>query len=131
MAKKTPKIEWLDRRISAPGPYLTLCLSEAEYRAAMAHLRVDVVSDWIRTPQADATAHHVHSTKGLACVVCLRVKEDRGPIEVAGLLIHEAVHAWQEWCAYYGETTPGSEQEAYAVQAISQELLAEFARRLQ
>jgi len=49
------KPRWLDRRIAAPGPHLTLCLSE---------------------------------------------------------------------------TDPGREQEAYAIQAIAQELMAEFARRM-
>lgn len=62
--------------------------------------------------------------------MCVRGWENRDPVEVAGLLIHEAVHIWQEWCEYYGEVAPGREQEAYAVQAIAQELMAEFARRV-
>lgn len=131
MAKKTYKAVWLERRISAPGPYLTLCLSEGEYEAALKDMGVVAVDSWIKTPHANATAHNIASPKGLACIVCMSGWENRNPIEIAGLLVHEAVHAWQEWCDYYGELTPGREQEAYAVQAISQELMAEFARRLQ
>jgi len=60
----------------------------------------------------------------------MRDFEGRNPIEVAGLLVHEAVHVWQEYCHGIGEDTPGSEQEAYGVQAISQELMAEFDRQI-
>ena len=123
------KIKWLDRRVSAPGPYLCLCLSEEEYLSAVKHLRVDSPGPWIKTPQANATAHYFQSPHGFTTIVCMRDHEGRNPVEVAGLLVHEAVHTWQEWCDYYGETTPGREQEAYAVQVISQELMAEYARR--
>ncbi len=123
-------MKWLDRRISAPGPYLTLCLSEQEYKQAMKHLKIESPPHWIKSEQADATAHHLISGKGLACVVCLTGWQGRNPIEVAGLLVHEAVHIWQEYCDYYGENMPGREQEAYAIQAVAQELMAEFSSRL-
>ena len=125
------KIKWLDRRISVPGPYLCLCLSDDEYRQAMKHLQQDQFGPWIKTPQADASAHHIWSKDGMAVVVCLNNIKDKNPIVIAGLLIHEAVHAWQAWCEFYGEHRPGDEQEAYAIQGISQELMAEFARRLE
>lgn len=124
------KTNWLDRRINAPGPHLCLCLSKKEYKAALKELGIDELNDWIKTPQANATAHHFASTKGLTCVVCLDKWVGRNPIEIAGLLVHESVHAWQEWCNYYGESAPGNEQEAYAIQAVAQELMAEFSRRL-
>lgn len=125
----TPK--WLDRRISAPGPYLTLCLSEAEYRAAIARLKPPEIPRWISTPQANATTHFfVNQNHSTCAVVCLGEGwRGRNPIEVAGLLVHEAVHVWQSYCDDIGERHPGSEQEAYGIQSISQELLAEFARR--
>lgn len=52
-----------------------------------------------------------------------------GVVELYGLLVHEAVHIWQQYCDFYGETTPGREQEAYAVQAVFQELAFELDRR--
>lgn len=125
------KTKWLDRRISAPGPFLCLCLSEDEYKAALKDMGVSAVDNWIKTPHANATAHHIASPEGLACIVCLAGWENRNPIEVAGLLVHEAVHAWQEWCDYYGEITPGCEQEAYGIQSVAQELMAEFAKRME
>lgn len=123
------KINWLDRRIAVAGPYLCLCLSEVEYRAALKHLKVDSSEPWI-SRYADATTHVRHDVRGLATIVCLGDMEGRTPIEIVGLLVHEAVHIWQEWCEHYSEKHPSAEQEAYAIQAISQELMAEYTRRL-
>lgn len=123
------KTRWLDRRISVPGPYLCLCLSEHEYRIALKRIKLDSSEPWV-TQTANATTHIRHDVPGLAAIVCLGDMEGKSQIEVAGLLVHEAVHVWQEWCVYYGEMHPGAEQEAYAIQAISQELMAEYARRI-
>jgi len=94
----------------------------------MKHCRV-APGAWIN-PGADATSHHLVSENKRVCVVCLGNMGGRSAIEVAGLLVHEAVHVWQEYADSIGESTPGREQEAYAIQAIAQELMAEYARRL-
>jgi hypothetical protein len=127
---KRARTKWLDRRIAAPGPYLCLCLSEPEFKAAVAHLKAPADLQWVSNPQSDATAHTFESPGGLTVVVCLRRAEGRNPVEVAGLLVHEAVHAWQAYAEHIGERNPGIEQEAYAIQSIAQELMAEFARRM-
>jgi hypothetical protein len=126
------KTRWLDRRIALPGPCLALCLSEPEFKAAAKHLRVDEPGAWIKTAHSHATTHFFRLPgKPPASVVSLADWQDREPVEVAGLLIHEAVHIWQRYAEDMGEDRPGDEQEAYAVQAIAQELLAEFARRME
>lgn len=127
-APRHAKTRWLDRRIAAPGPFLTLCLSEAQFKAAIKHMRIPAEPPFVNTPHSHATAHFFDAPGGLAAVVCLRDFEGRDPVEVAGLLIHEAVHVWQEYADHIGEKEPGVEQEAYAI-SIAQELMAEFARR--
>ena len=124
------KPHWLSRHISAPGPYLCMCLSEDEYLSTLKYIGVKRPNLWISTPQADATTHYLFDDDKFIVIVCLRNFARNTSIEVAGLLVHEAVHIWQEWCTYYGETNPGSEQEAYAVQSIAQELMEDFARRI-
>lgn len=124
------KPAWLDRRIARPGPYLTLCLSDAEFYAALQDIghqdRFPSVNKF-----SDATMHTLENQDGVTvCIVCLRDCLGRNPIEVAGLLVHEAVHVWQAYCIDIGEHEPGKEQEAYGIQAIAQELMAEFARRV-
>lgn len=117
------KIKWLDRNISALGPYLCLCLSEDEYKQAFKDINEIPIGPWLSTPQSNATSHFLTASSGLCAVVCLGDCSKRNPIEIATLLVHEAVHVWQEWCDYYGENNPGNEQEAYAIQNIAQELM--------
>ena len=124
------KTRWLDRRIAAPGPFLALCLSEAEFKAAAKHLKAGQELAWMKNEHSHATAHTFDGRHGLTVVVCLQDWQGRNPVEVAGLLVHEAVHAWQSYADHIGERSPGIEQEAYAIQSIAQELMAEFARRV-
>lgn len=120
---------WLDRRIAAPGPYLTLCLHEHELRAALRHIKYPDRLHWV-PPGKHAVVHTLTDPRGRdMCIVCMDEWQGRDPIEVAGLLVHEAVHVWQQYADRIGEHDPGREQEAYAIQAIAQELMAEFARR--
>lgn len=109
---------------------MTLCLSEGEFRQQVTHLKLPEIPRWV-SARADATAHFFENPDGnTVVVICLSGWKGRNPVEIAGMLVHEAVHVWQTYCDDIGERTPGREQEAYAVQAISQELLAEFARRM-
>ena len=127
---KKQSFKWLARRVSKPGPYLTLCLSEAELRAASSKL----VDDKLPFPMTGALCSTFTNkrTNELCAIVSLSevAQTNRNAIEMAGLLIHEAVHVWQAYAEHMGETNPGDEQEAYAIQSISQELLAEYARRI-
>jgi hypothetical protein len=124
------KTRWLSRRIGRLGPYLALCLSHDEFRTAVAHLKSADIPRWMNAG-ADATTHTFeHERQGTVCIVCLVVRKGQTPVEIAGLLVHEAVHVWQQWCKDVGERHPGDEQEAYAVQHISQDLMSEYARRL-
>jgi hypothetical protein len=125
------RVRWLDRRIAAPGPYLALCLNEQQFAAACRHIRCVAPPPFVRNEWSDATAHYFNSPRGQTVIVCLRGWEGRHPIEVAGILVHEAVHVWQEYADRIGETHPGREQEAYAIQAIAQELMDEFAQQMQ
>lgn len=125
------KTRWLDRRIAAAGPYLALCLSQQELDEAFRHLGIRERAEFLNVG-ADATTHHVENPqKNAVCIVCLGSREGRNAIEVAGLLVHEAVHVWQRYASSIGEHRPGDEQEAYGIQAIAQELMAEYARRLE
>ena len=123
--------KWRDRRIAAPGPYITLCLNEQQFNKALRDCGIPAGSvRFLKTEYADATCHYLNNKRQeLACIVCIGDYSKRNGIEIAGLLVHEAVHIWQQYASRIGEDSPGSEQEAYAIQSISQELMAEFARQ--
>lgn len=120
-------MRWLGRRIAAPGPHLALCLSEKQYLKAMAHCNVKHPAPWINEG-SNATTHVLTRDGEVTCVVCIQ-KTERNPTEIAGLLIHEAVHVWQQYLIRIGERNPGDEQMAYGIQSIAQELLHEYARK--
>lgn len=124
------KYKWLNRRVAKQGPYLTLCLNQDE----LSHALRGMTKEHIAFPTTGATCTTLtHDKTGELCAVVSVSKhsqENCNAIEMAGLLVHEAVHVWQRYAEDLGETRPGTEQEAYAVQGISQELLMEYARRL-
>lgn len=125
------KSEWLNRYAAPPLPYFTLCLSEKEYKAVLKYLKVKDDSPWVN-PNAQATTHLLENKdKNEAAIVCIKDWQNKEPYLVASLLVHEAVHIWQSYLRSINETAPGSEQEAYGIQLISQELFFEFNRRMQ
>lgn len=130
MTRRQGKTRWLDRRIAWPGPYLALCLSEREYLDALATLKLGPSGDEWCAHDGGRTHYCTNASRDSVCLVCIDPRPGRTGLEVAGLLVHEAVHVWQEYCRQIGELRPGVEQEAYAIQAIAQELMQEYRRRM-
>lgn len=122
------KTRWLDRSIAPMAPHMVLCTSEKAYLRVMKYLKVQAPPQWVFA-NAHATTHILQAEDKTACVVCLRVGDGVDELEVLALLVHEAVHVWQAWCEQHGETHPGSEQEAYAVQHLSHTLMSEWRRQ--
>ena len=127
------KINWLDRSIITSPCYLALCTNKKLFRKAMRHLGIPekdhppFLANW----HSNATVHFFElREEGKMCaVVCLGDFKGHDQVTIFGLLTHEAVHVWQAHRENISETHPGREQEAYAVQGIAQELMAEYARR--
>jgi hypothetical protein len=123
------KTNWLDRRVSYPGPYLCLVLDQDELDSALKHCKRKP-SEYF--PDSGAKTYTLENAEGeLVCIVGVsKASQSMDSIVIAGLLVHEAVHVWQDYCQGIGEHAPAREQEAYAIQGISQELMAEYARRI-
>lgn len=56
-------------------------------------------------------------------IITINGDEDKDPVQVAALLVHEAVHVKQAVLRVYGEDNVGDETEAYLIQRISQDLM--------
>lgn len=124
-------MNWLGRE-TVRAPYMTLCMSEAEYLKVVKHCNVKNPARWL-APTSTACVHYWEQGAKTICVVCLSpdATTDFDPITVASMLVHEAVHVFQYLCESIGEKSPGIEFEAYSIQRISEQLLREYARRLE
>lgn len=125
-------INWLDRT-SVRLPYMALCLNEEEYLEVAKHCEISSPFSWLSKGGA-ATCHTWENDNKLICVICLRPinKDDpRDSINIACALVHEAVHVFQALCQNIGESTPSAEFEAYSIERITEQLLREYARRMQ
>lgn len=118
--------EWLDRRIIQIPCYYRLVLSQKDFDRELKRLKMNS-TDYMKTPQSDAVCQFLECNSGKRIVlVCIREGLKCTPVEMYGLLIHEATHIWQDWCDHVGEYNPGKETEAYAIQSISQELIYSY-----
>lgn len=119
---------WLNRN-SVPFPYFTLCLTVEDYYRTMRELgtKESRISPPLASNTANATVTFTtNEAKEPCCIVFL--EDNSTPLQTAGLLVHEAVHIWQEYAQLHGLTDTGK-IEAQCIQAISQALMAEYARQ--
>lgn len=129
---KRIKPRWLDRALVISSHYLTLCTTERGYRKVLKHLKIPKESRpaFVINDHSHASVHFFCGPQGKqAAVVCIRDFDGKDTEAVQALIVHEAVHIWQEIREHYGEKEPSSEFEAYAIQALTLNLLTEFNRQ--
>ena len=126
-------MKWLSRTLLL-GPYLTLVTSEKEFRRALKHLNVEDDTPYVRPGWQACTHTYVQKNGNVACVVALDVEQVGGsdPVDIAALLVHEAVHVWQaiEDTAGDRRNMFGTEGPAYGIQNISAFLMHEYKDRI-
>ena len=116
------------------GGYLAFVTSQEEFDKALKDIECTDCDDAFVPNGWPACTHTFGEVNGsIACIVGFDMKKaaEQDPIDVAALLVHEAVHVWQA-----NETAAGKlgcfghEGEAYAIQNISTQLMAAYAERL-
>jgi hypothetical protein len=113
---------WCDRGWQ-PVKY-ALCLDESVWDREMKRLQLTTT---VSFPTAHGCCTFLESGQQAMVMVTLgEGYKSRKPIEVAGILVHEATHVWQHITKIIGEESPSIEFEAYSIQAISQELMHAF-----
>ena len=108
--------------------YIGICFNERDFHRELRRMKVPPSqwSSWLMQ-DALATTHHLTSEKGnRASIVCIPVKPEMEGVEVATLLVHEAVHVLQDYLDFIGETQVGRETQAYAIQHISAQLMRAY-----
>jgi hypothetical protein len=120
-------MKWLDRSLVISPIYYGLCNNEKDFKKELKRLgipkndRPDFISH-----NANATVHFFESNGKTCSIVCVGCTEGRSKNEIAGLLIHEAVHIWQEIRINIGEKETSHEFEAYSIQTIAQKLIEAY-----
>lgn len=121
---------WLDRRLTVCAYYYCLRLSEKEFWQELHHLEIPCGRwpSFTASKDSDATTHFFEAEEGKRlAIVTLKDASKHDGIQIASLLTHEAVHIWQAHSRVIGSLNDhGDEEEAYAIQAITQELLYSF-----
>ncbi|MDV5861384.1 hypothetical protein QM298_10740 [Pseudomonas mendocina] len=121
--KGAKEVVWLN-----PGHmpvFYGLCPSKKAWKREMK--RLGASEDY---PESQGNTTRMRNKKGQMCVI-VSVHEsltldEVHPLEVIGLIVHEAAHVWQFIRDEIGEYAPSVEFEAYTLQAISQELIGAF-----
>ena len=130
---KTPKANWLDRGLFQGG-YLALVTSQAEFEKVLADIKMAEYEDAFVPNGWPACTHTFANVDGsIACIVGLDLAHcaEQDPIDVAALLVHEAVHVWQQNESAAGKLGCfGTEGEAYAIQNISTRLMSAYVDKL-
>lgn len=103
------------------------CFSADQLIAGMQKIGIDDDgSDFPKTEFAmTITARHPKSGKPVV-FVCLNMQKNRREKDAIATMIHEAVHVWQENRQYIAEEKPAAEQEAYCIEQIAINLIAQY-----
>lgn len=129
-------IKWLDRSIWTLPFHLVLCTSAKRYAELM---------DWMQVPAANRETFPTAAVPGKRggwvtmyekdseldiCLVCVVPTPD-DPAAALSTIVHEAVHVWQNAKDIVSPNRDvGREPEAYAIQAIYDTLMEEYAKQV-
>ena len=126
--KEEPKASpiWCDRDAFQLPLYYCLAVNAEEYQSVVDTMEVPTcdAGPWLKSWHAHATTHFFENRNlGKVCaVVCLDITKATDWAQMAGLIVHEATHIWQEVRHILGEKNPSTEFEAYTLQTITQNL---------
>lgn len=109
---------------------VAICVDENAYLREMYRFGIKVPSSFVISGMA-ATMHWLDDTTGTGesvAIVCIDPEKakDLDGIQLACLIVHEAVHVFQNICQHWGEDSPSKEFEAYSIQRLSQQLMYMF-----
>lgn len=122
---------WQDKSLwDVPFCY-ALCTTEEMFHEELERMQVKDKCPFTANSHSDATVHWYETEdRAISALVCVRPLKNLDPIQVACIIVHEAVHLWQEARDRYSEKMPGKESEAYAIQRLSQNLMFEYRRQV-
>lgn len=122
-----PKVKWCQRSLLFAPLYFTIVTDAKRLKSELKRLNYD--DEFGITPGKEATTNFLKNKQGDTVAIVLLYDHSRDLTATLALIVHEAVHIWQEIKQIIGEKEPSHEFEAYSVQAISQQLMTEYLRQ--
>jgi len=119
------KVNWCNRALFT-GPYYCLVTTPALFKQELLRMGIKDDLDFTANPTSNGTCYELESKGKAAFIVTIKGWEDADPLEVAGLIVHEATHIKQHVMRIIGEKKPSDEFEAYMVQNIAMNLMQCF-----
>jgi hypothetical protein len=117
---------WISRAL-IELPHVGLCTTEKRFKRELAKLDLPREQWPDFMPREASACVHFLEYHGKPCmIVCISGWQGRDPVQVAGMLVHEAAHVWQETRRQMNEKFPSDEFEAYSLQHIAQCLMTAF-----
>jgi len=120
--------EWLDRALIASPYYYRLCINEKDFHRELKRLKISQ-EQWPPFITKDAATHFFEGGDRPLAIVTIGNAKGKSVPQLYAMLVHEAVHVWQDIKESLGEKSPSSEFEAYSIQALSQRLMESYERQ--
>ena len=123
------KATWLGDCLIQLPCNIAICDSEAQFLNILKKIKLSAQlwPVWI-ADKAEGCTHLFSDEHGdMVCVICVRKGLSRTC--TIGIIVHEAVHAWQLIKNIIAEDKPSDEFEAYAIQNLSQRLISAYFER--
>lgn len=124
-------VKYLSRALFVTNIFYCLCLNEQDFQAELKDLGVPERKwpDFLPSG-AEGCVHFLVSAQDQEVnLVCLNAKPDKSKIEIYCILVHEAVHLWQNMKRAVNENRPSDEFEAYAIQSIAERLMNSYRKQ--
>lgn len=131
----TSQITWCGRCLMFSPYYYALCTSPQAFQRELRSLGITEKALFLRDKNSGATTHYFEGNvkgRGRYCaIVCIYppALTKFTSIDIAAMLVHEAMHIWRLIRENLGEDSPSTELEAYAMQNISSELMYAYAQQ--
>ena len=126
--KKLVSLEWMDRGLSIAPIQYALCTSQKAFDKELKRLNEAPTPYLLDGALGVTHFFNMGEPRTQAIIVCVPLDSTTTAREMYTVLIHEAVHVWQEIQTVIGEDKPGKEQEAYGIETIAYRLMAAYDR---
>lgn len=125
------KSKWLNPALIVSPVYYTLCTNEKDFYRIMKNLDMPISEQPEFMIYGSGATTHSFQTEGKPiAIVCINPDNGQDNAALCAILAHEAVHVFQYILECMGEKNPSVEFEAWSIQMLTQQLIAEYERQV-